>query len=423
MMMPTNVIAKAVQAASENIPDYSNVFENGYVQTGLYKNKALISVGPFSGYKFYEDGEIIKSSQDYIHMHISEGISRFTKISVFDNENDNGDKYYVYDMKDNNLIDIEKIIPGMEKAISNKIGYKVEIDNCNVSIVDLDDETLWYRTYFYNSDLDKGYCIILNENFTQILILEDAPYKIKKNQDGFIAYDGMVGEVDENGDCITKNPISIISSDGKIIKVDTKALDDKDILFNGDIIYVYNSYNNKLEEYKLVNNKLNLVSSLDTNGVEFEAYNQGMTVDANGYVWFIGKENSKVYLYKVEDGKIKKIYKINSDYYIAYLTVYDDNNIVISTDSKHTVIQNKVNQWVSKNGKWYYYNSNGQLATGWQSIGGTWYYFNNTGAMQTGLQSIGGTWYYFNNSGAMQTGWKSILQPSITVLTAILPPI
>ena len=185
-------------------------------------------------------------------------------------------------------------------------------------------------------------------------------------------------EEDANGYYVKKPYISIISLDGKIIKIDTKVLDRKEILFNGDIIYAYND-NDKLEEYKLENNKLNLVSSVDIKG--FELWNA--TVDANGYIWFAREENNKLYLYKIENNVPTKKYRINEKFTTPYLCVYDDNNIVVTCIDRdeHTVIQNKVNQWVSENGKWYYYNSNGQLATGWQSIGGVWYYFNNSGAM------------------------------------------
>ena len=218
-MMPTNVIAKVVQAASVNVPDYSNVFEDGYAVSTLYKNKALFAVGSYNGYKFYEDG-VIKSSQEKIQVGIRREVSRFAEISY-------NDKYYVYDMKDNNLVDIDEIIPGMEKAISDKIGYKVKINSSSVQIIDSDDETLWYRTYFYNDDTGRGDYAILNEDFTQILMLDYIP-RIKKNKDVFIGY-GYDWEEDANGDSVRKQYISIISLDGKTIKIDTKVLENKNI--------------------------------------------------------------------------------------------------------------------------------------------------------------------------------------------------
>ena len=63
--------------------------------------------------------------------------------------------------------------------------------------------------------------------------------------------------------------------------------------------------------------------------------------------------------------------------------------------------------WVQDGSRWYYFDASGLMATGWQQIGGRWYFFNSSGAMQTGWVSDGGKWYYMNSSGAMQTGWVS----------------
>ena len=64
--------------------------------------------------------------------------------------------------------------------------------------------------------------------------------------------------------------------------------------------------------------------------------------------------------------------------------------------------------WQKIGDRWYYFTTSGVMQTGWQKLGGQWYYFGSSGAMQTGWQEIGGKWYYFNTSGAMQTGWKMI---------------
>lgn len=64
--------------------------------------------------------------------------------------------------------------------------------------------------------------------------------------------------------------------------------------------------------------------------------------------------------------------------------------------------------WQKISNKWYYFNGSGAMLTGWQKISGTWYYFDGLGAMLTGWQKISGSWYYFDGLGKMQTGWKSI---------------
>ncbi len=66
--------------------------------------------------------------------------------------------------------------------------------------------------------------------------------------------------------------------------------------------------------------------------------------------------------------------------------------------------------WSETNGRWQYYDSNGNAVTGWQQLGwsrGTdWFYFDSNGNMLTGWQKLswskGNDWFYFDPStGAM----------------------
>lgn len=66
------------------------------------------------------------------------------------------------------------------------------------------------------------------------------------------------------------------------------------------------------------------------------------------------------------------------------------------------------NRWVDVGGRWYYLNSQGQMAIGWGKIGATWYYFDSEAAMSTGWLHLGKTWYYLDASGAMATGWAKV---------------
>ena len=89
--------------------------------------------------------------------------------------------------------------------------------------------------------------------------------------------------------------------------------------------------------------------------------------------------------------------------------------------------------WLSDNGKKYYFDSEGWMVTGWKEIEDSdnkvksWYYFEPSGAMATGWKLLNGAWYYmnttsgimnandqyvisgksyyFDKNGAMQTGW------------------
>lgn len=66
------------------------------------------------------------------------------------------------------------------------------------------------------------------------------------------------------------------------------------------------------------------------------------------------------------------------------------------------------NRWhKDSSNKWYWLNSNGEMATGWKKVNSSWYFFDSSGAMKTGWVFTGGNWYYMSNSGEMKTGWVS----------------
>ncbi|VOT58476.1 choline binding protein Cbp2 [Streptococcus pneumoniae] len=64
--------------------------------------------------------------------------------------------------------------------------------------------------------------------------------------------------------------------------------------------------------------------------------------------------------------------------------------------------------WKQENGMWYFYNTDGAMATGWAKVNGSWYYLNRNGAMATGWAKVNGSWYYLNRNGAMATGWAKV---------------
>lgn len=69
-------------------------------------------------------------------------------------------------------------------------------------------------------------------------------------------------------------------------------------------------------------------------------------------------------------------------------------------DSKGTPLKN---QWYyyNKDGKDYYLDQNGNMATGWIQLGGEWYYLGSDGAKKTGWQYDGSAWYYMDGRGVM----------------------
>lgn len=70
---------------------------------------------------------------------------------------------------------------------------------------------------------------------------------------------------------------------------------------------------------------------------------------------------------------------------------------------------NYKNQFVRKNGKWYYFDSKGRLVKGWfTSAAGNRYYFGKTGAAQAGILTIGNQKYCFNEKGKMLKCWQKV---------------
>lgn len=105
-----------------------------------------------------------------------------------------------------------------------------------------------------------------------------------------------------------------------------------------------------------------------------------------------------------------------------------NNNGATNSTTQNTTTIKKENQWVNVNGKWqftdslgnslkniwyndksngktYYFDSNGNMATGWISYNGAWYYLDEAGARVTGWKQLGANWYYLDSEGKMQTGW------------------
>ena len=74
----------------------------------------------------------------------------------------------------------------------------------------------------------------------------------------------------------------------------------------------------------------------------------------------------------------------------------------------YAVWQHSAGWFKNDEGKWNYYDENGELFTGWLEDGGSTYYLDEDGVMLTGWQEIDGETYCFNPGGSMKTGWKKI---------------
>ena len=69
--------------------------------------------------------------------------------------------------------------------------------------------------------------------------------------------------------------------------------------------------------------------------------------------------------------------------------------------------------WHQEEEDWYYYDADGNRASGWRYIGNCWYYLNGEDEQKPGVMSVGtfqiidGKTYAFNASGVMRKGWIS----------------
>lgn len=91
-----------------------------------------------------------------------------------------------------------------------------------------------------------------------------------------------------------------------------------------------------------------------------------------------------------------------------------NNSIEIEEKKNETTYSNEksvTGQWKNENGKWYFYDSNGNAVTGWVFINGYWYYFDVNGVMQIGwFKDTNNCWYYLNPRagellGVRMSGW------------------
>ena len=83
-----------------------------------------------------------------------------------------------------------------------------------------------------------------------------------------------------------------------------------------------------------------------------------------------------------------------------------------TVDGKKKYYSNKThsfvtNQLIQIDGSYYYFDSEGSVATGFTTIDQNTYYFSASGKMATGWIQIDGTYYFFNASGIMKTSsWQ-----------------
>lgn len=183
---------------------------------------------------------------------------------------------------------------------------------------------------------------------------------------------------------------------------------------------------------KITNYNVNVSKACDEIIIKAEPEDSGDVARVNGDR--VDSEYKK--LVKLNEGKNEIKVKVsneddtfddNKDYRDNYeqrtytINVYRGGE---STTTNSTNITVKANQWINVMGRWqyndslgnalintwysdrsngkvYYLDSQGYMATGWLNLNGIWYYLDESGARQSGWKQVNGKWYYLDAEGKM----------------------
>lgn len=181
--------------------------------------------------------------------------------------------------------------------------------------------------------------------------------------------------------------------------VDAKTLRDNKSNYKTEISYNLDNTNDKKHQ---INNENSIQSKGQNNNISIN--NKKNLVDENSN----SNNNSDIDTNKNENNskdknKIEDEDKNNQSEQKTPIPINEgwsnDNNKSYYKNGKRVIGWNKID------GRWYYFNNEGNMHKGWMQDNGTWYYLDNNGVMQTGWLSDGRYWYYLQSSGAMATGW------------------
>ncbi len=127
--------------------------------------------------------------------------------------------------------------------------------------------------------------------------------------------------------------------------------------------------------------------------------------DADGYVltdsW---KKNNEYWFYLDENGDLTLNAQVD-EYYV------DSDGKRVADQWVAIANEDYWDEETDSEFYWFYYGSNGKMVVSkFKSIDGKTYYFDEEGRMATGLRNIDGSYYYFGDltNGAMRKGWVQL---------------
>lgn len=201
----------------------------------------------------------------------------------------------------------------------------------------------------------------------------------------------------------------------RVTRAGTKDDDDDDEkdddIYLSNIILYYNWNDLDLDFKKKTNTyNINVDNEVSFLRIEAEPEDDDHKVRVNGTAikedndWQIklnlkeGKNEIKIVV-RDEDDEYERIYTLNITRATAGSTASSSNNSITTT---------KNTGWKHANGKWQYYDMNGNLyKNSWYTdVKGKSYYLGVDGTMVTGWANVAGNQYYFDLfSGEKKTGW------------------
>lgn len=351
--------------AEENIPKYSKTTDLYFTNVFQYKDKSLVSYTTKKneyGYISHMHADTISlfdnGQEKYIEKETFTGPVYFNGANNFVTYeryginsnydfNENHYKQYNFDTDKVTKFDDSEIKKDVKEIIAKKLnvsinynyGYlnhKYILDNNNNTCIEFN---------LYDINTKKSYCGVYNKTGIEFIrqglnhldgvsFNKDGSFNFVENttyQDNKL----KINKVKDNEIVSTKE----IVIPKNIFCADVKTSENRVFLMNAD----YPSYKNiSIYEYWLEGNQYKEKSSYKlASSIEYGSERMKFKKDCNNNIWLLQDENNHRYVCKIEDGKAVKKYEVEP--YMDYLYVYDDDNIVVTSQKGSTIINAKNN--------------------------------------------------------------------------------
>lgn len=171
-------------------------------------------------------------------------------------------------------------------------------------------------------------------------------FEVINIKDGFYSFNYNINSKENTIDIFDKvSHENYLNQDFNVTRVkDGQVISEgiiKNLDYTGGFIFKDNkAYRNEykgINEYELVNGVYNKITTYENAS--------NLTKDSNGDLWFLETEGENITINKFENGspKVKYEYKLPrpSEYSMTQLYVYDDSNIILSSEDRGTVFINK----------------------------------------------------------------------------------